>query len=155
MFKKIYPNELHRGISVTFNDLANVCIGFKKFDLAKEYLEKAIFINTKISGPASVELSTNYHTLGNLYSKESNFQEAEKAYNKSLEIGTLALNTDETTDHAITLYQLAVLKLKKADTKSAKPLLEKSKTILAKLYKGQEKQCKPLARVEKELEKLK
>lgn len=154
LFKKVYPNELHRGISSTFNDLANVCISFKKFDLAKEYIEKSMYINSKLFGGVSVELSTNYHTLGNMFSKEGNLVEAEKAYNKAIEASNLALGTEDTTDSATTLFQLAMLKQKKHDLKTAKELLEKSKTIFLKIYKGQEKRCRPLQKVEKELERL-
>ena len=70
MFKKLYPNELYRGISATLNDLANICIAYKKFDIAKEYLERSMAINLKLFGEGSIELSTNYHTLGNLYLKK-------------------------------------------------------------------------------------
>lgn len=155
MFKRIYPNEMHRGISTTYNDLANVCITFKKFELAKEYIDKAIYINTKLLGGVSVELSTNYHTLGNLYSKEGKLIEAEKSYHQSLDMGKLAFGSGETVDAGITLYQMAVLKLKKSDKKAAKSLLESSREIFMKIFKGREKTCKPLIRVEKELERIK
>lgn len=155
MFKRIYPNEMYRGISATYNDLANVCITFKKFELAKDYLDKSISINRKLFGSVSVELSTNFHTLGNLYSKEGKLSEAEKAYLQSLDIGKMAFGTEETTDSAITMYQMAILKLKKEDKKAAKNLLESSRDILAKLFKGREKASKSLMRVEKELERLK
>jgi len=36
---------LHKNTSATLNDMANVCIAFKKYDLAEEYLEKALEIN--------------------------------------------------------------------------------------------------------------
>lgn len=70
MFKKIYPNELYRGISATLNDLANICITFRKFDLAKEYIDRSMMINSKLFGEGSLELSTNYHTLGNYHLKK-------------------------------------------------------------------------------------
>lgn len=69
LFKKIFPNELYRGISATYNDLANTCITFKKFDLAMEYIDAAIKLNKNMFGEDSLELGTNYHTLGNLHSK--------------------------------------------------------------------------------------
>jgi hypothetical protein len=50
--------------------MANVCISFKKYDLAMEYIDKAMIINGKLCGEDSIEMSTNYHTLGNLYSKK-------------------------------------------------------------------------------------
>jgi tetratricopeptide (TPR) repeat protein len=70
LFKRIYPNELYRGVSALFNDMANVCISFKKYDLAMEYIDKAMIINSKLCGEDSIEMSTNYHTLGNMYSKK-------------------------------------------------------------------------------------
>lgn len=70
MFKKIYPDELYRGISATYNDLSNICISFKKFDLAQEYIDRAMLINRKLFGESNLELSTNYHTLGYLLSKK-------------------------------------------------------------------------------------
>ncbi len=70
MFKRLYPNEISRGISATFNDLANLCITFKKFDMALEYIHKAMQVNSKLYGEGSIEHSTNYHTLGNLHLKK-------------------------------------------------------------------------------------
>src|SRR3990167_499610 len=70
LFKKIFPNEMYRGISATYNDIANTCITFKKYDLAQEYLEAAVKLNRNMFGDDSLEIGTNYHTLGNMHSKK-------------------------------------------------------------------------------------
>jgi tetratricopeptide (TPR) repeat protein len=66
--EEVLPDMIHKSTSATLNDMANICITFKKYQLADEYLQKALKINQElISGQESVEISTNYHTWGNLY----------------------------------------------------------------------------------------
>jgi len=60
--------------------LANLCASFNKFDLALEYYEKAIKINQIVAKDLgekdSIELSTNYHGIGNVYMKMNNLDKA-------------------------------------------------------------------------------
>lgn len=71
--KVLHPDSQHISISAALNDQANQCSEFDKDDLAAEYFDKAIKINKALAGDVegqkTIELSTNYHGIGNLYLK--------------------------------------------------------------------------------------
>ena len=82
--KSVYKkDEENLAVSAVLNDLANVCVSFERYPLALGYYEKAIVINKTLSKEykmADLELSTNYHGMGNLYKKQEKFEKALKYY---------------------------------------------------------------------------
>lgn len=150
--EEIYPDMIHKNTSATLNDMANICITFKKYDLADEYLEKALDINQKlIHGEESVEISTNYHTWGNLYAHRQKFEEALENYFKAQEIAINCLKGEENVDVARTKFQIGIVYKKLKDWKNATQYFKEALKIFSKLFKSQEKKNKLVVRCEKEL----
>ena len=137
--EKIYPDMVHKSASATLNDMASLCIKFKKFDLASGYLDKALELNKKlIKGSESVEISTNYHTYGNLYMKKGYCDKALEYYEKARAIATSCLKGEVNVDVARTSFQIGMAYKKKGDLGHAKETFKYALKIFKTVFKDVE-----------------
>lgn len=117
MADEILPTINNTGYSATLNDLANLCASFDKYDLAMEYYQKAVKINQTVikdlGEKDSLELSTNYHGIGNVYMKQNKFDKALDYYRMSKEMSSRCLKGDKNAEVAKTLFQIAYVYKKK------------------------------------------
>lgn len=71
-------------LSSTLNNLGAICTGAKRYDLAKEYIMRAIEIEHELK--RNDRLSVRYGILGEIYANEGNHQEALHYFGQALEL---------------------------------------------------------------------
>ena len=127
---------VHKSASATLNDMASLCIKFKKFDLASQYLDKALILNKKlIKGNESVEISTNYHTYGNLFMKKGYSDKALEYYEKARAIARSCLKGEINVDVARTSFQIGMAYKKKGELELATESFKYALKIFKAVFK--------------------
>lgn len=152
--KEIYPDGLHKSIAAILNDLSTLCASFKKYDLAEEYINKAIVINKKLNGNETVEMSTNYHTYGCLYYKMSKYDKAIEYLHLSVTLSSYCLGSKTTSDAARTLFQIGKVYLAKKDLQKARKNFKEALLIFRSVFKGVDEGKELIERCENEIKQI-
>lgn len=132
--KVIFPDGFHKIVAATLNDWAILCYKFKKFELAEQYLRRAIEINTKLSGDQSVELSTNLHSFGNLLFHKGQYNDSLDFFRRAKEMAKEALGTEKSADVARTWYQIGTVLFAKKELKKAREAYKSALQIFQAVF---------------------
>ncbi len=131
--KRSYGTDNHPDIAAGLTNLAAIFEKRKNYGKAKSLFERALEIDTKVSGSASVQIATDLNNLGSLAFLQHHYRKAESLFSRGLDIDERMLGAEH-PDTGLLLGNLARAYFSQGRFAEAEPLLQRATKIRERAF---------------------
>ncbi len=131
--KRSYGTDNHPDIAAGLTNLAAVFEKRNNYGKAKSLFERALEMDTKVSGSASPQIATDLNNLGSLAFLQHHYRKAESLFSRALDINERMLGAEH-PDTGLLLGNLARVYIGQGRFAKAEPLLQRATKIRERAF---------------------